>query len=49
MKTLRSHPDVSGAEITPDGVRVMAAIQENLLPVFVEKTARFGLRSLKIF
>ncbi len=27
----------------------MAAIQENLLPVFVEKTARFGLRSLKIF
>lgn len=45
---IRAWPDVSGVEATPDGLRVMAAAQDGLLPELVEATAKFGLRDLKI-
>lgn len=45
---LKQRPDVSGADSTPDGLRVIAAAQDGLLPELVQATARFGLRDLKI-
>jgi len=48
IASLKARPDVKGAEATPEGLRVMAAAQDGLLPELVQTAARFGLRDLKI-
>jgi ABC-2 type transport system ATP-binding protein len=45
---LKARPDVTGAEATADGLRVIAASSEGLLPALVQAAARFGLRDLAI-
>jgi ABC-2 type transport system ATP-binding protein len=45
---LKQRPDVSGAESTPEGLRVIAAAQDGLLPELVLAASRFGLRDLTI-
>ena len=45
---LKARPDVTGAEATEDGLRVMATAQDGLLPELVQAATRFGLRDLKI-
>ncbi len=44
----KARPDVSSAEVTPEGLRLMAASSDGLLPDLVQATARFGLRDLTI-
>ena len=48
IKALRSRSDVTSAESTADGLRVVAAVQDGLLPELVQATARHGLRDLNI-
>ncbi len=48
VATLMSREDVTGAEITPDGLRVIAANSDGLLPELVQATAGHGLRDLTI-
>ncbi len=48
IATLKARPDVSSAEATADGLRVMAAGSDGLLPDLVQAAARFGLRDLAI-
>ena len=48
VATLKARPDVTNAEATPNGLRVMAAGSEGLLPDLVQMAARFGLRDLEI-
>ena len=45
---LRARPDVTSAEVTPDGLRVIAANSDGLLPELVQATAGHGLRDLQI-
>jgi ABC-2 type transport system ATP-binding protein len=45
---LKARGDVTSAETTSDGVRVMAATSDGLLPELVQAAAGFGLRDLKI-
>jgi ABC-2 type transport system ATP-binding protein len=46
VATLNAREDVAGAEITADGLRVIAASSDGLLPDLVQAAARFGLRDL---
>jgi ABC-2 type transport system ATP-binding protein len=46
--TLKARPDVTSAEITPDGLRVIAASSDGLLPLLVQAAAGHGLRDLQI-
>ena len=46
--TLMEREDVSGAEVTAEGLRVIAAGSDGLLPDLVQASARFGLRDLAI-
>jgi ABC-2 type transport system ATP-binding protein len=48
IAALKARSDVTGAEATADGLRVIAAAQDGLLPALVQQTARFGLRDLTI-
>jgi ABC-2 type transport system ATP-binding protein len=48
VATLKARRDVSGAEITADGLRVMAASSDGLLPVLVKAAAGHGLRDLTV-
>ncbi len=48
VTSLGTRPDVSGVEPTADGLRVIAAAQDGLLPELVQATSRFGLRDLTI-
>jgi len=48
VSTLKSRPDVTSAEITTDGLRVLAASSEGLLPVLVAAAAGHGLRDLTV-
>ncbi|MGD0892506.1 MAG: ATP-binding cassette domain-containing protein [Terracidiphilus sp.] len=48
IATLKARPDVSSAESTPTGLRVIAATSEGLLPDLVQAASRFGLRDLGI-
>ena len=48
IATLKAREDVTNAEATADGLRVIAATSEGLLPDLVQMAARFGLRDLKI-
>ena len=48
VSTLKSRPDVTSAEITADGLRVMAPSSDGLLPVLVEAAAGHGLRDLTV-
>jgi ABC-2 type transport system ATP-binding protein len=48
ITALKQRPDVSEAEATPDGLRVIAAAQDGLLPVLVNAASGFGLRDLTI-
>jgi ABC-2 type transport system ATP-binding protein len=45
---LKAHPGVTGAEVTPDGLRVIAANSDGLLPEMVQAAAGHGLRDLQI-
>ena len=45
---LKARPDVASAEITAEGLRVIAASSEGLLPDLVQAGAGHGLRDLKI-
>jgi ABC-2 type transport system ATP-binding protein len=46
--TLKEREDVTSAEITPDGLRVIAASSDGLLPELVKAAAGHGLRDLEI-
>ena len=48
IATLKARPDVTGAEATADGLRVIAASSDGLLPDLVQAAASFGLRDLAI-
>ena len=48
VAALKARPDVTSAEATADGLRVIAASSDGLLPDIVQAAARFGLRDLKI-
>jgi ABC-2 type transport system ATP-binding protein len=45
---LKARPDVTSAEITADGLRVIAASSDGLLPELVQAAAGHGLRDLTI-
>jgi ABC-2 type transport system ATP-binding protein len=45
---LKARPDVIGVEITADGLRVVAASSDGLLPDLVQAAAGHGLRDLQI-
>ncbi|MGD0787667.1 MAG: ATP-binding cassette domain-containing protein [Terracidiphilus sp.] len=45
---LKARPDVTGAEVTADGLRVFAASSDGLLPELVHVAAAHGLLDLKI-
>jgi len=45
---LRAHLDVTGADLISDGVRVIAANSDGLLPDLVQAAAPFGLRDLTV-
>jgi ABC-2 type transport system ATP-binding protein len=46
--TLKARPDVTNAEVTADGLRVIAASSDGLLPELVQAAAGHGLRDLTI-
>jgi ABC-2 type transport system ATP-binding protein len=46
--TLKARPDVSHAEVTAEGLRVIAASSDGLLPELVQAAAGHGLRDLAI-
>jgi ABC-2 type transport system ATP-binding protein len=48
IATLKARPDVTSAEATADGLRVIAASSDGLLPDLVQAAAGFGLRDLAI-
>jgi ABC-2 type transport system ATP-binding protein len=48
VAAFKARPDVTGAEATTDGLRVIAASSDGLLPDLVQAAARFGLRDLTI-
>jgi ABC-2 type transport system ATP-binding protein len=48
VATLKARSDVTSAEITPDGLRVIAASSDGLLPELVQAAASHGLRDLEI-
>jgi len=48
VASLKARPDVTSAEATADGLRVIAASSDGLLPDIVQLAARFGLRDLAI-
>ncbi len=48
VAAFKARPDVTGAEITPDGLRVIAASSDGLLPELVKAAAGHGLRDLTI-
>jgi ABC-2 type transport system ATP-binding protein len=45
---LKARAEVSGAEATPEGMRVMATATDGLLPEIVQAAAGLGLKDLKI-
>ena len=45
---LKARPDVTSAEVTADGLRVIAAGSDGLLPELVQAAAGHGLRDLQI-
>jgi ABC-2 type transport system ATP-binding protein len=48
VATLKEREDVTGAEVTAEGLRVIAASSDGLLPEIVQAAAHFGLRDLAI-
>lgn len=48
ITTLKTREDVTSAETTPDGLRVIAASSDGLLPELVQAAASHGLRDLQI-
>jgi ABC-2 type transport system ATP-binding protein len=48
VASLKARPDVTSAEATADGLRVIAASSDGLLPEIVQAAAPFGLRDLTI-
>lgn len=48
VATLKTHPDVASAEVTADGLRVIAANSDGLLPDLVRAASSHGLRDLQI-
>ncbi len=45
---LKAYPGVTGAEVTPDGLRVIASSSDGLLSKLVQAAAGHGLRDLQI-
>jgi ABC-2 type transport system ATP-binding protein len=45
---LKARPDVTSAEVTAEGLRVIAAGSDGLLPELVQAAAGHGLRDLQI-
>ena len=48
VASLKARPDVTSADITADGLRVIAASSNGLLPDLVQAAAGYGLRDLQI-
>jgi ABC-2 type transport system ATP-binding protein len=48
VASLSARPDVASSEITADGLRVIAASSDGLLPDLVQVAAAYGLRDLTI-
>jgi ABC-2 type transport system ATP-binding protein len=48
VQTLKAREDVASAEATAEGLRVIAASSEGLLPEIVQMATRFGIRDLQI-
>jgi ABC-2 type transport system ATP-binding protein len=48
VASLKSRPDVTSAEATAEGIRVIAASSDGLLPDIVQAASHFGLRDLAI-
>ena len=48
VEILTAREDVTSAETTADGLRVIAASSEGLLPEIVQMATRFGIRDLQI-
>ena len=48
LATLKARPEVVSAEATPEGLRVIAATSDGLLPELVQAAAGYGLRDLAI-
>jgi ABC-2 type transport system ATP-binding protein len=48
VASLKARPDVTSTEITADGMRVIAASSDGLLPDLVHAAAAYGLRDLQI-
>jgi len=48
VASLKARPDVTSAEITAEGLRVIAASSDGLLPDLVKATTSHGLRDLQI-
>ncbi len=48
LVSLKARDDVTSAEVTPDGLRVIAANSDGLLPELVQAAAGHGLRDLEI-
>jgi ABC-2 type transport system ATP-binding protein len=48
VTSLKARPDVTSAEVTAEGLRVIAASSDGLLPDIVEAVSGFGLRDLAI-
>ena len=48
LAALKARPEVTGAESTPEGLRVIAAGSGSLLSELVQAAAAFGLRDLQI-
>jgi ABC-2 type transport system ATP-binding protein len=48
VATLKARGDVTGVEVTAEGLRVVAASSDGLLPEIVQAAAGFGLRDLTI-
>jgi len=48
VSSFKARTDVTSAEITPEGLRVIAANSDGLLPELVQAAACYGLRDLEI-
>ena len=48
VASLKARPDVTRAEVTAEGLRVIAATSDGLLPDIVQAASSFGLRDLAI-
>jgi ABC-2 type transport system ATP-binding protein len=48
VSVLKGRPEVTSADVTPDGVRLIATNADGFLPMMVQAAARYGVRDLGI-